>query len=114
MELWNMSEVPAKGGCRAISGRGPPKLAWLVGKYSFSKTSFSFTNTTSYVFGLEMKICLLSDLAFSLGEKSIHKNCLCTLYFSSTVTRTDLTFSGANIPRNIPGNDAGRQLAPPQ
>ena len=34
--------------------------------------------------------------------------------FSSTVTRTDLTFSGANIPRNIPGNDAGRQLAPPQ
>ena len=27
------------------------------------------------------------------------------IYFDSTVARTDLTFSGANIPRNIPGND---------
>ena len=30
----------------------------------------------------------------------------------STVTRTDLTFSGGNILRNIPWNYAGRQLAP--
>ena len=69
-----MSEVSAKGGCRAISGRGPPKLAWLVGKYSSSKMSLSFRSPALYVFGFKMKICLLSGLGFSQGEKFIHRN----------------------------------------
>ena len=69
-----MSEVPAKGGGRAISGRGPPKLAWLVGKYSSSKMSLIFRNLTFYKFGFQMKICLLNGLDFSLGEKFIHRS----------------------------------------
>ena len=104
-----------QGGGRAISGRGPPKLAWLVGMYSSSNKSLSCRNLTLYEIGFQMKICLLIGLDFSLGEeKFIHRSKLQMLYFYSTVTRTDLTLSGANIPRNISGNDAGRQLAPPQ